>query len=125
MFPDWQAKLRAEVLAGDELPTFEALNALPVLDAVIRETLRLHPPATCTARAATKEMVLPLAKPITLRNGRVINALPVDKGSYFFISMVCLNRLKEVWGDDAEEFNPARHADPALPRMQVPGVWGK
>ncbi|CAK9780248.1 cytochrome P450 [Cutaneotrichosporon oleaginosum] len=121
---EWQEKLRAEVLAGHARPSFEALNAFPLLDAVIRETLRLHPPASCTCRATTKDMVLPLAKPIPLRDGRTIDALPVSKGSYFFISMVCLNRLKEIWGDDAEEFNPARHADPALPRMQVPGVWG-
>ena len=48
--PLWQDRLRAELqtctLAQDEtIPSFHELNALPVLDAVIQESLRLHPPA--------------------------------------------------------------------------------
>lgn len=46
---DVQTKLRGEILKarrehGD--PDYDALMALPLLDAVCRETLRIHPPAT-------------------------------------------------------------------------------
>ncbi len=50
-FPEWQAKLQAEVdsIATDGQPREELSHAevmkLPILDAVIRETLRFYPAA--------------------------------------------------------------------------------
>ena len=43
---DWQDKVRSEVLAAcpDESPNFEQLAAMPVTEAVFRETLRLYAP---------------------------------------------------------------------------------
>ncbi|MYB39195.1 MAG: cytochrome P450 [Gammaproteobacteria bacterium] len=44
--PEWQARLRAEVVARcpDETPTLEELSDMPVAEAVFRETLRLYSP---------------------------------------------------------------------------------
>ena len=43
--PDIQDKLRAELLAFGANPTYDQLsNSLPYLDAVVHETLRMHPP---------------------------------------------------------------------------------
>jgi Cytochrome P450 len=46
-----------------------SFNAFPYLDAVVRETLRLHAPVSMTSRIAMKDDVLPLAVPFTDSKG--------------------------------------------------------
>lgn len=67
-----QAKLRDELLTVDtDNPTMDKLNALPYLDMVVRETLRVHAPVPSTIRVAVKDDMLPLNTPVTDRTGRV------------------------------------------------------
>jgi cytochrome P450 len=71
-----QSKLRDELLSlGTDSPTMDELNALPYLDGVIRETLRLHSPVSNTIRVATKDDVVPLGTPITDKKGRVLHEI--------------------------------------------------
>lgn len=49
----------------------DELNALPYLDAVVRETLRIHSPVPSTLRVAVKDDILPLSTPVTDKNGKV------------------------------------------------------
>ena len=70
--PDVQVKLRNELLSvSTDNPTMEELNALPYLDAVVRETLRLHAPVSSTARQAMKDDIIPLSIPFTDKKGVV------------------------------------------------------
>ena len=69
--PDIQQKLREELFSiSTDTPTMDELNSLPYLDAVVRETLRLHSPVTFIVREAKKDDVIPLSEPITDRYGR-------------------------------------------------------
>lgn len=70
--PEFQTRLRTEINSlSTEMPTFEALNSLPFLDAVVRETLRMYTPFASVMRLASKDSVLPLSPeaPITDVNG--------------------------------------------------------
>jgi cytochrome P450 len=70
--PRVQAKLREELLTvNTDNPTMDVLNALPYLDMVVRETLRIHCPIAASVRAAINDDMLPLSTPITDRKGRV------------------------------------------------------
>jgi cytochrome P450 len=55
-------------LGADELT---ALDKLPLLDAIVRETLRIHSPVGSTIRAAFKDDSIPLSRPYTDRSGVV------------------------------------------------------
>jgi len=74
--PEVQDKLRKQLLAvGTDNPTMDELNALPYLDAVVRETLRIHPPVASTMRVATEDDILPLGEPIKDKNGNVLDGI--------------------------------------------------
>ena len=89
---------------GQEYPTADELLALPYLDAVCREGLRLIPPVSSTIRTATHDDEVPLAKPVTLPDGSVASSVPVRKGMTIFLSIVAINQNKEIFGEDADEF---------------------
>jgi cytochrome P450 len=85
----------------------DAIDALPYLDAVVRESLRLHPPVHSTIRVATQTDSIPLSSPIVLRDGTRLNAgdsVTIGKGSYVHIPIEGLNFSPDIWGEDAREF---------------------
>lgn len=123
--PDIQAKLREELLTVEtETPSMDELVALPYLDAVVRETLRLHAPVPSTVRIAMKDDILPVDTPFTDKYGVVHNEIKVSKGDPIFIPILAINRSEAIWGSDAKEFNPDRWASLPEVASQVPGVWG-
>lgn len=68
--PAVQSKLRTELEAVEsEKPTMDTLMSLSYLDAVLRESLRLHAPVGFTERIATKTDYIPLHTPYVDVNG--------------------------------------------------------
>ncbi|XP_011175446.1 cytochrome P450 9e2-like [Solenopsis invicta] len=75
--PDVQSKLREEIdnvlKQTNGKPTYEAINRMKYLDAVVNETLRLYPLASFLDRVCIKETILPPAtpnsEPITMKPG--------------------------------------------------------
>lgn len=51
--PRHQALLRVELASTDTLPTFKQIDSLPLLNAIILETLRLNPPIPGSQRRVT------------------------------------------------------------------------
>ena len=86
--------------------TFESLKSLNYLRAILNETLRLHPVVPDNGRMAFKDTVLPLG-------GGKDGTAPVfvEKEQIVFISPYAMHRRKDIFGEDAEEFNPDRWLD--------------
>jgi len=122
--PEIQKKLREELMQEPEAPTYQQLDALPYLDAVVRETLRVFPVVTGTAREATKDDLIPLSKPITDQFGNILNHVKIQKGDSIFIPIKEVNLSKDIWGEDAAEFKPERWSSLPDSVKDIPGVWG-
>jgi cytochrome P450 len=105
----------------------DSIDALPVLDSVVRETLRLCPPVHGTIRVASQTDTIPVSSPVTLRDGTVVQpgqSITIGKGSYVHIPIEGLNLSTDIWGEDAKSFNPDRWSSlPATAKAPVhPGL---
>ncbi|KAF9359184.1 hypothetical protein BGX26_012959 [Mortierella sp. AD094] len=103
--PEVQTRVRDEFLTeigkpqAGKSPSYEALNALPYLNACVKELLRFIPPVPITSRVAAQD--------------DNILGYDIPKGTPIFIAPATLHKLKSVYGEDAEEFKPERWMDPA------------
>jgi cytochrome P450 len=94
-------------------PSLEDLKDCSYLEMVVKESLRLWPPAPIVAREAIKEIVLPHSGVIIPEGCRV--AFPIFN----------IQRSKEVYGEDAYEFRPERWEDPKVKAQieRFPAAW--
>lgn len=121
---DIQRELRGEVTSSTEDPSFDALSTgYPLLDAVIKETLRLHPPIlenhhqvyillstttmsrTKLSSKAEETITIPLSTPIP---GTSDHELVIPKGTILEIPVNIIQTDRKEWGSDAQQFRPHR-----------------
>ncbi|KZV94528.1 cytochrome P450 [Exidia glandulosa HHB12029] len=120
---DVQDALRAELANASGDFDFDALMALPYLDAVIREMLRLYSTISFVNRTVQHDTVLPLldGQPVVVPGGTTIR-----------IGLATANTAPVLWGADAREFRPERWLKDKegkgketgqLNERALPGVW--
>lgn len=128
--PAAQHTLRRELraLALPASPTahdLQAVLALPYLDAVVREALRVHAPVTSTMRVAAQDSAVPVAAPFRDRRGRRRDCIRLSKGDIISIPLQAVNKRAETWGADAEVFRPERWFEEREAEAEgVRGLWG-
>ncbi|OSD05893.1 cytochrome P450 [Trametes coccinea BRFM310] len=123
--PEMQQKLRDELLAvPTDSPTMDDLAALPYLDRVVRETLRLYAPVTWTLRSADVDDVIPVSEPYVDRYGQVRHEIRIAQGNRVIFSVLAVHHSKAIWGEDALEFKPERWENPPETISEIPSVWG-
>lgn len=125
----------------DPIAQFNAIDALPMLDRVVRETLRLHPPAHDTLRIAEEEDIVPFSpdSPPLMADGSLSRAvvtgkgadgvertgIRVRKGEFIHLPFEGMNTAREVWGDDGHDFKPDRWLDlPSAAKNRIGLVSG-
>ncbi|EIM89578.1 cytochrome P450 [Stereum hirsutum FP-91666 SS1] len=125
-----QTKLRSEIMQRPaDSPTMDEINSLPYLDGVIREVMRLHAPVAQSERIAVRDCVVPLGGSGSRdKNGVVMDHLRLREGDIVKLPIRAINRSKEIWGEDAEEFKPERWLNDNKSKTEaqvhsVPGVW--
>lgn len=108
--PHVQDKLREELHQfSNSDPTWDQLmSGLPYLDAVVREALRLHPPADMIIRVASEDDIVPLSAPMEATSGEVMEQIHIPKGTVVISPIRYFNCCEATWGPDAREFVPER-----------------
>uniref|UniRef100_A0A803QAW6 Cytochrome P450 n=1 Tax=Cannabis sativa TaxID=3483 RepID=A0A803QAW6_CANSA len=95
--PETMSKARAELdqIIGKGKPVKESdVSKLPYLQAVLKETFRLHP-------------AVPLLLPRKAERDVEINGFTVPKGAQILVNAWAIGRDKDIW-DDQELFKPER-----------------
>ncbi|WP_053912773.1 cytochrome P450 [Streptomyces sp. TP-A0875] len=102
--PEAAARARAEVdrvWGPTETPGYEQVARLRYVRRVLDESLRLWPTAPAFAREARADTVL-------------AGAHPMRRGAWTLVLVPMLHRDPEVWGPDAERFDPDRFEPQAV-----------
>ncbi|KAJ0985344.1 hypothetical protein J5N97_003700 [Dioscorea zingiberensis] len=95
-YPQWQARAREEVMevCKGQPPNAEMIQKMKSLTMVIQETLRLYPPASFIVRETFKEMKF--------------GEFQLPKGINIWIPVSTMHQDMDIWGSDADKFNPER-----------------
>ncbi|KAJ2930675.1 hypothetical protein H1R20_g6407, partial [Candolleomyces eurysporus] len=116
--PDVLQKLRQEVLekvGESRRPTFEDMKDMKYLRAVINETLRLYPAVPFNIRSSNQPVVLPG------KNGSPPRYIPArTKVGY---SVFLMHRRHDLWGPDADKFDPDRFLDDRVKTYITPNPF--
>ncbi|KAI0918769.1 hypothetical protein AcV7_006907 [Taiwanofungus camphoratus] len=123
--PEKQRKLREEVRSYGRDLSYDDVQRLEYLDAVVKEGLRLHPASPQTERVALRDDVIPLSKPVRTRDGEALTSLRVKAGQVIHIPFTTMQVNTAVWGPSAAEFHPERWITPGgvPPPSELPHGW--
>jgi sterol 14-demethylase len=109
--PEELAAVRAELdelYAHGEEVSYQALREMPLLEAAIKEALRLHPPLILVLRVAKEDVEV---KGIRIATGKLVGASPAVS-----------NRIPEDF-PDPDAFVPARYLEPRAEDRANPWTW--
>ncbi|CAK9183291.1 unnamed protein product [Ilex paraguariensis] len=102
---------RAEIseVCGKQLPNAAILPKMKTLTMVINESMRLYPTAPIITREALQEMKF--------------GGLTIPKGVTIWTFLPMLHQDPEIWGPDANKFNPERFANGVTAACKLPQVF--
>ena len=150
--PSIQTRLRQEMheterkirARGSTEFSLADIEAMQFTQAVVKETLRLHPVAPHMFRVAMKDDVLPLAKPVRTKSGELLSTLPIAKGTRIVTSIATFHRFvslapseylfdlsffcyghsdPELWGSNPHVFDPDRWLDGRVQKSVAIGAY--
>ncbi|XP_055827172.1 cytochrome P450 714A1-like isoform X2 [Solanum dulcamara] len=111
LHPEWQSRIREEMtqIFPDGVLDAESVSKMKMVTMVIQEVMRLYPPAAFVSREALEDTQI----------GHIV----VPKGVCLWTLIPTLHRDPEIWGRDANEFNPERFENGVSGACKLPQVY--
>ncbi|KAK0200571.1 cytochrome P450, partial [Desarmillaria ectypa] len=119
MYPETCSRLREEIMnrvGPDCMPSIEHIKSMKYLRAVINETLRLYPVVPFNVRDSINATTFPSDDPSE-------KPLFIPAHTKALYSVFLMHRRKDLWGPDAEEFDPDRFLDHRLKTYLTPNPF--
>ncbi|KAF7315083.1 hypothetical protein MIND_00022500 [Mycena indigotica] len=107
LHPEVMHRLREEILTfvgPSNRPTYDVIKQLKYLRAVINETMRLFPPVPHNIRQTVNSTVWPATQSDE-------KPLYIPAGTTILYSVLLMQRRPDLWGPDADLFDPDRFLD--------------
>ncbi|KAJ6481433.1 cytochrome P450 [Mycena vitilis] len=117
--PEFQSQLRLEIHSSHARGV--GYDSMPLLNAFIKECLRLYPAEAIVDRIAVEDMVIPLSKSIKTATGEHLSQIPIRKGQILMVAIASYQQSESGWGEHAMEFNPRRWLDKNVYQGEVAG----
>ncbi|HZN13106.1 MAG TPA: cytochrome P450 [Acidimicrobiales bacterium] len=109
--PDQLAAVVAELdglFADNSDVSYQALREMPLLEAAIKEALRLHPPLILVLRVAKRDLE--------------VNGYRIEAGKMVGATLAVSNRIPEDF-PDPDAFMPERYLEPRVEDQANPWTW--
>ncbi|KAJ7191590.1 cytochrome P450 [Mycena pura] len=105
--PELQEKIRKEIHSMST----SSYDNKPLLNALIKESLRMYPAEALVERVAVRDTVIPLTESITTMAGEHVDHILVRNGELVIIGVASYQRDKFRWGENPDKFDPLRWVD--------------